>query len=211
MALIDLFQLVHTYQAFGVNCANIFHAERANAGEGAQAINDAYANSILPIYRLLQSDAYLNTSLTTFNLGDPLDFHTQDLAAAAGFRVGEDAPSFVSAGVRFPTLNRLVRSGQKRFAGILESDMFEGVLSAAAQTLVNNVADALIANWLASSDSHHVCNYVIVKRECEEVDPVTGKCVKYRLPEPPETPVFYTPNARQLNLDVTSQVSRKVF
>lgn len=211
MALNDLFQITHNFKAFGQNCANIYHAERANAGEQSQAINDAYANSILPIYRLLQTTVYTNTDLTTFNLGDPLDFHVQDLLSAAGIRTGPDSPSFIAAGVRFPTLNRNVRSGQKRFAGLKEDDYADGVMGAPVQTLVNNIADALIADWLASADSHIVCNYIVVQRVCIDVDPVTGECLKYRLPEPPETPVFYQPNARQLNLDVTSQVSRKVF
>ncbi len=211
MALIDLFQITHNFRAFGVNCANIYHVERANSGEFASEINDSFANSILPIYRLLQSVKYTNTDLRCFNLGNPLDFHTQDLAAALGFRTIADSPSFVAAGCRFPTLNRDVRSGQKRFGGLAETDYTEGVIIAATITLIANIADAMIGNWLASADSHIVANYVIIKRECEEVDPVTGKCLKYRLPEPPETPTFYQPTARQINPDVSSQVSRKVF
>lgn len=209
--LTDLFQLVHNFTAFGVNCVNTYHVERANAGENAQSINDSYANSILPIYRLLMTTAFVNDSLVCFNLGTPTDFHTQDLLSALGFRTGSNSPSFVAAAVRFPTLNRLVRSGQKRLSGLLESDYSDGVLNATAQTLIGNIADALIGDWLASADSHIVGNYVIIERVCETVDPVTGKCLQYRLPEPPETPVFYQPTARTLNLDVSSQVSRKVF
>ena len=211
MALIDLFQLTHNFQAFGVNCANIYHVERANSGEFAQEINDSFVFSILPIYRLLQTVQYLNTNVTSFNLGDPTDFHTQDLALAPGFRTNLNSPSFVAAGVRFPTLNRDVRSGQKRFAGLSESDYADGVLNAAVLTLIGNVSDAIIGNWLASMDSHIVGNFVIIKRVCDLVDPVSGKCLKYRLPEPPETPVFYTPTVRQINPDATSQVSRKTF
>lgn len=209
--LVDLLQLVHRYKAFGVNCANIYHVERANAGESAQDINDAFTNSVLPDIRGLQTTQYTNTDLITFNLGDPLDFHTFDLASQAGFRTGINSPSFVAAGMRFPTLSRLVRSGQKRFAGLTENDYVDGVLDATAQALVEAIGDALIGNWLATSDSHVVCNYAIINRVCDEVDPVTGKCLQYRLPEPPETPVFYIPNARQLNTAVTSQVSRKTF
>ncbi len=211
MALIDLLQVVHRYTAFGVNCANIYHVERANAGESAQDINDAFTNSILPSLRLLQTTDYANIDLVAFNLGDPLDFHTFDLASQIGDRTGINSPSFVAAGMRFPTLNRLVRSGQKRFAGLTENDYVDGVLDATAQALVEDIGDVLIADWLASSDSHVVCNYAIIQRVCDEVEPVTGKCLQYRLPEPPEVPIFYIPNARQLNLNVTSQVSRKVF
>jgi len=209
--LIDLFQLTYNFRAFGQNCANTFHVERANAGEDAQAVNDSFAFSILPDYRLLQTTSYVSNNLVCFNLGNPLDFHTQDLLALTGFRAGIDSPSFVAGGVRFPTLNRLVRSGQKRFAGMRESDYEDGVLNAGVLALIGNLADAMIGNWLASVDSHIVGNYVIVQRVCDKVDPVTGDCLQYRLPEPPETPVFYQPTARQINADATSQVSRKVF
>ncbi len=209
--LTELFQITHNFKAFGQNCANVYHALRANAGEMAININDAFAFTIVPIYQLLMTTKYTNTNLVCFNLGNPLDFHTQDLLAITGARTGPDSPSFVSAGVRFPTLNRDVRSGQKRFAGLKEDDYNEGVMGAPVLTLVQNLSDALIGNWLASADSHIVANYVVIQRVCDLLDPVTGKCLKYRLPEPPETGVFFQPTARQVNLDVTSQVSRKVF
>lgn len=209
--LTDLYQTTFNFAAFGQPCANIFHSERANAGETAQSVNDAFSNSIFSVYQLLLTAQYEAVDLVSFNLGNPLDFHTQDISGNPGVRVGADSPSFVSAGVRFPTLNRLVRSGQKRFAGLLESDYVEGVLVAGVLALIANVADAMLADWLASSDSHIVCNYVVIGRVCDEVDPATGKCLQYRLPEPPEVPLFYRPNARQINPDVSSQVSRKVF
>jgi len=210
MALDDLYQITHKYEAFGTSMHNVYHAERANPTEFAQEINDAFANSILPIIRLLQTTAFNNVEQVCFNLGDPTDFHTQTLAAAGLRAIGNDEPSFVSGGVRFPTLNRAVHSGQKRFAGLTETDIGAGVLVAGAITLLANIADALIANWLASADAHHVCNYVIIKRVCETTDPVTGKCLEYRLPELLETPVFYTPTARVVNTLATSQVSRKM-
>lgn len=210
MALDDLFQLTHKYAAFGKNMHNVYHVERANAGEVAQDVNDAFANSILPVIRLLQPSAFNNIELVTFNLGDETDFHTQTISAP-GLRAGTtNEPSFVAAGVRFPTLNRAVHSGQKRFAGLMEFDITDGVIEAVAIGLVEDIADVLIANWLASADSHHVGNYVIIERVCETVDPVTGKCTEYRLPEDAETPVYYTPTARVVNPNASSQVSRKM-
>ncbi len=211
MALDDLYQLTHRFTAYGVTMNNAYHAERANPGETAQDINDAFVNSILPDIRLLQPDRFTNVEVTTFNLGDDTDFHTQAIGNA-GIRVSTaDSPSFLAAAVKFPTRIRGVHAGQKRFAGLLEGDILLGALVASAQLLVENIADVLIADWLASADSHIVCNYVIIQRVCEEEEPVTGKCLKYRLPEELEVPVFYAPNAHVLNTEVSSQVSRKTF
>ena len=210
MALIDLFQTTHKYAAFGQNMHNTYHTERANPGEFAQEINDAFVFTIWPLLRLLLTDSFSSIEVVTYSLGDDADFHTQTLAVD-GLRpsVG-DEPSFVAGGIRFPSLNRSVHSGQKRFPGLVETDISDGVIQATAIGLLEDIADGLIGDWLASSDSHHVCNYVIIERVCEDEDPITGRCLKYRLPEDDETPVFYTPTARVVNPNATSQVSRKM-
>lgn len=211
MALDDLYQTTHKFAAFGVTMHNVYHSERVNPGETAQDINDAFAFSIRPHIRALQPTFFTNIELVTFSLGDSQDFHTQAIADA-GLRVVIDAsPSFVAAGVRFPTRDRDVHAGQKRFAGLVEADIQTGVIIAATLVLVQDIADALLLPWLASSDSHQVANYVIIKRVCDEVDPVSGDCLQYRLPKDAETPVYYQPNSSVLNSDATSQVSRKTF
>lgn len=93
----------------------------------------------------------------------------------------------------------------------MEADVDNGDLIPATVVLVEDIADDLISDWLASSDSHHVANYIILKRVCDEEDPITEKCLKYRLPEDLEVPVFYIPTSRVVNASVTSQVSRKTF
>lgn len=211
MALTDVYQLTHNYVAFGEPMANIYHAFRDNSGETAQDINDAFVNSIMPDIELLWTLAFTSVDLVCFNLGDPTDFHTQSGAGLDGARAGANEPTFVAAGVRFPSLNRLIRSGHKRFGGLIETDITDGAIIAGTVTLVENIADALIGDWLASSDSHVVANFIILKRVCEEEDPITEKCLKYRLPEPPDVPLFFQPTSRVVNTLATSQVSRKTF
>lgn len=211
MALDDLFQLTHKFTAYGVNMHNAYHALRDNALETAQDVNDAWVNSILPAMRLLQTTSYTNVEVACFNLGDDTDFHTQAIGSAGLRPAVSDSPSFLAAAVKFPTLIRGVHAGQKRFAGLLESDVNFGNLVAGTQTLVENIADDLLGDWLASSDSHVVCNYVIIKRVCDVPPPPGEPCEKYRLPEGVEVPVYYQPTTRVLNTEVSSQVSRKMF
>lgn len=211
MALVDIFQLVHNFSEQGVRMVNVYHALRANSGEQAPDVSDAFVASIIADLRAWQSIDVDNLDVVTFNLGDFEDFHTQNLVGLAGLRAGVKSPTFLAGGVRFPSTNRLIRSGHKRFGGSLESDYTDGELTAGAITLLEDLGDVLIGNWLASSDSHHVANYIIVKRICEETDPVTGKCIKYRLPESDAELKFYQPNTRLVKADITSQVSRKTF
>ena len=211
MAIGDMFAVTHKFTAFGVKMNSAFHCKRLNAGEAAQEINDSYAFSILPFYRLFQTTDFVNDELVCFNLGDPLDFHTQSLLGALGLRAGDSEPSFVAAAVKFPTLNREIHSGQKRFSGLIEADLTDGLIAPATLTIIDNLSDALIANWLASSDSHAVASYAIIKRVCETTDPVTGKCLKYRLPKTDPELKFYEPTAQIANNQASSQTSRKTF
>ena len=211
MAIIDMYEIVHDMTQLGQNMLIVTHAERALPGEVAQSVADSYANSILPIVRLQQDNTVVNNELRVFNLGVPTDFHTQSLLGALGLRAGLTAPTFIGGAVRFPSLNREIRSGHKRFSGMQESDYTDGVLTAPANTLLENNGDALIGNWLSSIDAHVVANYAIIKRICKTTDPVTGKCLVYRLPVDDAELKFYLPNARIVNQNISSQVSRKVF
>lgn len=209
MALADMYELVHNMTLFDKEVLNVYHVERDNAAEKAADISDAFQNSILPTLRLYQVDAVINNSTLVFNLEDTEDFGTFTLSAATGSRAVSPSPRFVSPGTRFPSSNRAIRSGFKRFPGASEVDYADGVLNATATTLLENIGDDLIGNWLASSDSHVVGNYVIIKRVCKTTDPVTGKCLVYRLPKTDGELEFFKPTSRIVQLNVSSQVSRK--
>lgn len=205
-----MYDIVHDMTLRGQNVLNAYQVERANAGEGAGSISDAFQNSILPIVRLWQNDNVVNNEIRIRNLGDPLDFGTFTLAAAAGLRVGATSPSFVSGGIKFNRLRSDMKSGFKRFAGAEEGDYVEGVLSAAALVLLTNMGNAIIGNWLSSIDSHIVCNYVIIKRICTTTPPPGDPCPSYRLPTPTDTLTFYTPSSFVNSTNIRSQVSRRV-
>lgn len=211
MAITDIYEIVHRMTVQNKKMVTVFHVERSSGVETAGSISDAFQNSILPIIRLLQNTGVTNDEIFVFNLGTTTDFGTFTLSAAAGLRAGAFSPTFISGAIRFPSLDRDIRSGHKRFNGMLESDYTTGVIIAASLVLLDNIGDAMIGGWLSSVDSHLVCEYIIVKRVCETTDPVTGKCLEYRLPKIESELKFYEPNSRITNPEIASQVSRKVF
>ncbi len=210
MALNDIYQITHDMTLFGKTVISTYHVERSSGVEVAGSISDAFQNSILLALRLLQSDEVVNNELRIFNLGETTDFGTFTLGASVGLRLGLDSPRFISGAIRFPTRDRDVRNGFKRLPGMLESDYTDGVISAATLVLMDDIGDVLIADWLSSIDAHVVCNYVVLARVCETFDPVTGKCIEYRLPDSDVELKFFTPNQRISQVDITSQVSRKL-
>lgn len=209
MALDDMFEIVHDCTLFNKPVLNVYHVLRANSGETSGAISDAFQNSILPTIRLYQVDDVVNNELRIFNLGTSTDFGAFTLAAATGLRTGLPSPRFIAPGMRFPSRDRDIRSGFKRYAGGSEADYADGVLDATALGLINDIGDDLLGNWLASSDSHIVCNFVIIRRVCKTFAPDGETCLIYRLPELDSELEFYQPTTRLTNTDISSQVSRK--
>lgn len=210
MALTDLFNIVHDMSLFGQNVLNVYQVERANAGEQSANIADAFQFSILPDVRAAQSASVIHNELRIFNLGTSTDFGTFTLGAAVGLRAGTRLQSFSSGGIKFPSRDRALRSGFKRYCGMLETDDVDNALSAAYIALLDTLGGVIVGNWLASADSHHVCNYIIVKRVCIITPPVGDPCPQYRLPETGDPLVTSTPNQSITQLNTRSQVSRRV-
>lgn len=209
MALNDVFQITHDMTYLGKNSINVYHALRTSSVEKANDISDAFQESVLPDLRALQSEKVFNNELRIFNLGDSADFGTSTLSSAPGLRAGTHSPTFIASTIRFPSLDREVRAGFKRFVGMLESDYTDGVLLAAPIALLVSIGDAILGDWIDSVDAHKICDFIVVKRVCDETDPATGKCLKYRLPELDGELVFYEPLTGVVPTEITSQVSRK--
>lgn len=209
MALNDMYNIVHDMTNLGQSTLNVYQVERTSAVESAGSISDGFQNSILPVLRAFQSSSVINNELRIFNLGESTDFGTFSIGAAAGFRVGADPPAFTAAELKFPSLDRAVRTGFKRYAGLLEADDTDGVLGGTVLALLNTLGTAIIAPWLSSIDSHAICNFVIIKRVCDVVPPPGEPCPQYRLPETGDPLVFYQPNSRIALTSTRSQVSRR--
>jgi len=210
MAIGDLFEVLHKHSIGQTQLLNVYQVERANSGENAATVSDGFQNDILPVLRLFQDNQVVNDSLEIRNLGDALDFGSFSLGSAPGLRAGTETSDFMAGSVKFPRLRSDMKAGFKRYGPINEGDMDGNDLVAATITLLNNIGAALVADWTSSIDSHVICNFIIIKRVCDVVVPEGTPCPQYRLPKPPEVPVFYTPTQGLALATVRSQVSRRI-
>jgi len=210
MALNDMYNILHKHTIAGTTLLNVYQVERANAGETAGAISDAFQNSILPTLRLWQHTSIVNNELVILNLGDALDFGSFPLSSAAGLKAGSVASDFNAGSVKFNRLRSDMKNGFKRFAGVTEGEIAVNDLTAPAVILLDNIGTVMVANWLASADSHIVCNFVIIKRVCTTTPAEGDPCPQYRLPIIGDPLIFYTPTSGVGLASVRSQVSRRV-
>lgn len=207
--LVDMYEVLHKHHIGQTQLLNVYHCERANSGELAGSISDAFQNSVLPTIRLFQDTAVVNDSLEIRNLDEATDFGSFSLTAALGLRAGTETSDFLAGQVKFPRLRSDMKAGFKRYGPINEADMTGNDLVVGTVTLLSNIGDALVDDWLATSDSHIVCNFVIIKRVCDVVVPEGDPCPQYRLPKTDEELTFYTPLQGIGMGTVRSQVSRR--
>lgn len=203
MALADVYELRVSGEIHDQPWNCVFHALRASAGYDAQAVADAFGDSVLGNMKDAVPTAVSFLELSVKNLGDPLDFYEVSVAPLAGQRAGESMGPFVSTAVRFTRKRTDMHHGYKRLPGCSESDQASGTLAAGLVTELQAFADDVIASWEDNSaPGTAVCNFIVVKRVLEDG--------KYRLPKTDGELVYYVPDSYSVVTRLTSQNSRKV-
>lgn len=208
MALSDMYQLaaIATYRDKPSN--NVWHVERLDAGFSSTDVNQAFVDHVMAKQLALQLPNNTISELKTFNLGVPTDFENLPLVGAIGTRGGSFAAQFISFAFRFPTTNRGIRSGRKRFGGAAEEISSGEDIAPAFLTDMDTLGAAVIDPWeTAAAPGIDVCRFVIIKR-IKVTNPTTGK-VSYRLPETDAELSFYAPISFISQDTLRSQNTRK--
>lgn len=100
---------------------NVFWYEGA-AGGVATDVANAFIADVLPDIRNVQTDDVVYDRIVVEELNDVADFAEVSIVSS-GAIVGTALPAFIALGFRLNRTTRLTRHGQKRFAGIAESDI----------------------------------------------------------------------------------------
>ncbi len=211
MALTDFWEVKDNQQISGQNILNIYHVKRILAGANAQAVGDAFINSILTAGFLgLQDDILTRTLVEVANLGDETDFAAVDSSGSPGTDVGDHPAIFNAAAIQFNRTRTDMKNGQKRFVMGNDNDAAGGLWDATFLSTLGAVATSIHTPWrTAAAPAVDVCAFVILKRFCV----VGGQdpCLQYRLPNT-STEIdgnHYVPSSSVTRDRVRSQVSRK--
>lgn len=147
MAIGDRYSLYHKYTLLGQECMNHFVYEQIDGPGGAGDLAIAYGLDIFPEFKDVQSVSAVTTEFQVINHDDDSDFSTLSCTVGcAGTVAGDPLPPFVSWAFRKNRGTRASRNGQLRIAGVTEAHTLDGAATAAALTLLNNLATALSAN-----------------------------------------------------------------
>ncbi len=208
MAIGDIYQITALGNSHGEPANNVYHVERLSSGFVASDINVAFGDTLFVSQLALQLPSMTITELQTFNLGTSTDFENLALTGKIGTRAGSAASQFLAFAFRFPSLDRAIRSGRKRYGAVAEEISTINDLAPAFITSMDTHGANMIADWeKAASPGVSVCRFIIVKR-IKVIDPVTG-AVTYRLPETDAELKFYAPTSAVSVPVMRSQNSRK--
>lgn len=200
----DVFQLVDEQVVRGQQVLNVYFYEQAaaTAGNGAEQLVTSWIDQIMPGITGWQTDDVLHTSVYAKNLFNESEAYTELLSVSGTGGSSDIMTTFNAVGYQLIGDNAAVRDGAKRYAGIYEGAVTDGVITDPTQMgLLDDLADLLFAGLLVGL-APDVFLPVVVGRILE------GGV--YRLPTTQGEAVVSQVIDSLWNPEVTSQVSRKV-
>lgn len=203
MAYQDIYQIALYQKYYSQEVLNVFYYRHNNASSNADASDLAasFVSQVCPVIQNFQTSAVRQERIVVQNLFDSSD-RLDSLLSLVGLRANLDAEkAFVAVGFRLDHDNGSIRPGSKRFAGLDEGDVANGVITnTTAITRLNALGIALTQALTVAAVNVFVP--VVVKRILD----ATG----YRLPATLSEAVIGVIQQAIWNVIATSQVSRKI-
>ena len=142
MAVGDLYRLNLKGVLFEQQTLNVFYYEHVSGVGDAQDLAAGFGSTVLPELIDIASIDMLYYQSEVINYMNDEDFHT-DGYVAAGVRPQPTAPPFVSWGFILHRGSRALRNGAKRFAGVSEQNVTDGIADPEILAELGDVADAI--------------------------------------------------------------------
>jgi len=202
-----LFMLTVKQTLQAKNIENVFFFNKQGSAGNAADLAAAFVADWSPTLRSIQSAQLHWNAIDVINLGDDTDFESlpQSVVGAAGD--GDTLPAFNAIGYTLKTVTRAIKPGSKRFAGVLEAVVTNGVAVEPTFVLEIEAVRILLDDTLVGDDDSY--DHVVVKRVKELIPDTEPPKFSYRLPETDGECVVGLVKQAFSNLTVTSQVSRK--
>lgn len=191
MALGDVFMVRCQYGYLAQRMENRYFYLQTEGSGGAALLGSLVEDDLMPSILSIQSISVVYSFIVTVNLDDSGDFDTISFGSV-GIRVGDRMPPYVAWGFKLISSDRIMRAGGKRFGGVSEDDVLNGVAEVAMDAALTGVSTTIAADLVSG--------------------PVTNRFtpVLHRLAiEEPPTPAVTVLIDSAPYLRVTTQSSRK--
>jgi len=193
MSVGDIWQIIDKQAYLSQVCLNVYYVEEttsATSGPAPADVVNSFRNSVVDNMLPVQSNLLEHIEYTAINLTDPTQFGVFAFAEP-GAVGGDGLPPFCAWAFKFQRTTRVVRNGQKRIAGIPESQTLNGIPTTEALALLNALASGMVGPYVS-----------------EEPDGSYTPRIRHALGTDPET-FSYHPVADVSFTRVSTQNSRK--
>ena len=200
----DVYQVVDESTFQGQKALNVYFylLQSPTLGFSATDVALSFIDQVLPDVVAFQADDVVHTRIIARNLFNTSDAHTE-LVSEAGANTAQVVGTFEAYPFRLVGDNPAVRNGAKRYAGVTEDAIAEGVVTAGgALTALGVLGDQLSEPLDAGILDAASLVPIIVKRL------LSGGL--YGLPTTPEELVFSIITDALFSALVSSQTSRKI-
>jgi len=175
----------------------------------AQVLAENWADQILPAILGVQPAEVLTTGVSVKNLFDESDAYELGLSESGTFTGDRDLlPTFNAYGFQLNGDNPAVKNGAKRFAGVWEDYVTDGVITGSSLTTPLDALSTALEAYVTVGTiiMDNVFEPVIIKR----VRSGTSPNYTYRMPENTGELVRSKIVVALWNAVITSQLSRKI-
>lgn len=188
MAQGDMYRLMVKSTLLNQETLSVFHYEHTTGTGTSADLREAFNTILFPTILDIQNDALVSYEVNTINYNDVGDFEAFPVNAP-GRRVGNTMPPYAAWGFVLNRSSRTLRNGAKRFAGVSEEDVVDGVATAGVLPVLTICANTL--GNIISFGSNDFTPQIV------RLDPITG------------LPIANIPVANASYRRVTTQNTRK--
>lgn len=204
MAAGDVYELIDRQTLQGQQCLNVYFYQTTVAGDDYRATDliDEFLADVMPDIRTIQTADVLHIEISARNLFDPTDREDRAISLAGTGAYSDVQNNFSAIGFSLTQDNGAVKNGAKRYAGVPDENVTDGVIvSAGYITYLNTLATQLFQTLAVGAVDAFAP--VIVKR-------ILNLAGDYVLPDVVGDLVVGFITDAVFNPLVTSQTSRKV-
>lgn len=211
-AIGDVIELVHEQTYLGQSINNVYYFQNNDVAGTLASLATWFETNVVGQIKLSQSDLVAHVNLRLRNLFLDAETHEEPLAGNGTELSGAlELPSFMAYTARFDHVQGGLRPGFKRWVGLQEDFLDDGLINSARVTEIQGICNLLIqppavanVGWVPK----------IVGRICETPNPdpdAVPSCLKYRLPVSQAELVSGTPTSYEIYTQPTTQNSRKWY
>lgn len=165
MATGDLYQLIDVQSQSGQQVLNVYYYKQVSEGTATNqvlALASAFESTLMGPIRDVQSIVVIHDHYQIINTDNTAEFG--NVSTGEDGNIGGDVlPPFVAYSFRWNRVDRAVRNGQKRIAGVPENFQNGGVATAAAEILLDVLA-TLMGNNITDPTTEAIFRPQIVHR-----------------------------------------------